>query len=767
MTAAGPGYHLLVARLRERGLVVSECGGRVKAHCPAHNDRKASLGVIVGDEGGPIPTCFAGCSREDVLAALGLTWKEVLSNGSSHKRVTKARTKTERTKPARYKTIVEAINATAQRIRGRPYKPDYYRDDFAEVRFDLSDSKTFRPFSWTKDGWAECDPDGLLPLFPDPMLADARIVQVHEGPKCCRIARALGFVTTTSAHGSFSPHKTNWSPVAGKTIPFFPDADDSGERFLDQVGAIVTSLDPPATVRVVRLPDLPEGGDIEQFVDDRRTEGKDDAAIRAEILAYIEQAEQWRPSEDPQPSATVAAGGQILRHDRTELGNAHRFVRQHGLDVRWVEPWKKWLVYDGRHWAVDDTRAVHRLAEETVKSIYREAADQSDSDERKRLSTWASSSERRNAITNMLELAKHQLPTAPDQLDRDPLLLNVENGTIDLRTGQLRPHRREDMITKLAPVAFDPDANCPTFLEFLDRIFASNCRVIDFVQRFFGYGLTGLVSAQVLVFLFGTGANGKSTLVEFLMRLMGDYAGLAAPDLLVQRGRSDSRHPCELADLFSIRLAVASETDEGRWLRTSMMKSLTGDRRVKARRMNENFWEFDATHKLVLVTNNKPVIRERTDAIWRRILLVPFNVRIPDPEQDEHLPDKLDAERSGALNWLLVGCDQWQKRGLEPPPEVSQATAEYKAESDIVGRFVDECCELDRDAVSSATKLLDAFNAWSGLKWSHRRFGPELDRLGLFTRVREPGTGRKARRGIRLVGEWASRGAEAQECEPS
>ena len=303
-----PGYHLLVARLRERGLVVSEHDGRVTARCPNHPDRKPSLGVIVGDDGGPIPTCFAGCSREDVLAAVGLRWVDVLPKGTNRNGATKARSKKIKTNPARrFKTLEEAINATAQRIRGRPYKPDYYRDDFAEVRFDLSDSKTFRPFSWTKDGWAERDPDGLLPLFPDPMLADASIVQVHEGPKCCRIARALGFVTTTSAHGSFSPHKTYWSPLAGKTIPCFPDADDSGERFLDQVGAIVTSLDPPATVRVVRLPDLPEGGDIEQFVEDRRTNGKDDDAIRAEIEAYIELAEDWEPREDPQPSATATS----------------------------------------------------------------------------------------------------------------------------------------------------------------------------------------------------------------------------------------------------------------------------------------------------------------------------------------------------------------------------------------------------------------------------------------------------------------------------
>ncbi len=439
----------------------------------------------------------------------------------------------------------------------------------------------------------------------------------------------------------------------------------------------------------------------------------------------------------------------------TDLGNARRLVHRHGLDLRYCDPWGKWFTWDGTRWCDDDTRAFERHAKDTVLSIYQEAYQATDPGKREELAKHAMRSEDIKRVRAMIDLARSEpgIPVVPSQLDSNAWLLNCINGTVDLKTGKLRPHSRDDMITKLCAVSYDPDAKPMLWYEFLTKIFAGRSKLIHYIQRLLGYCLTGDVSEQILPIFWGSGANGKSTLLNVILDMLGqDYAIKAASDLLMTK--HNDTHPTEKADLFGRRLVACVETDENRRLAETLVKDLTGGDRVRARRMREDFWEFAPTHKPILCTNHRPVIRGTDHAIWRRIRLVPFTVVIPEAEQDKQLPEKLRAELPGILAWCVAGCMEWQREGLGTPEEVKTATAEYRSEQDILGEFIQECCLVHREARTRAGAIYQAYQAWckrtGEQETSKSMFGRSLEERG-FTSDR--GTG-----GVRL---WLGIGVQS------
>jgi len=399
----------------------------------------------------------------------------------------------------------------------------------------------------------------------------------------------------------------------------------------------------------------------------------------------------------------------------TELGHARRLVAVAGPRLRYVPPWRRWLVWDGLRWVVDQTGEPERAVKMVARAVTRRAAEElaiaDDAPAAKAALRSALRLESAAAVRGTLTLAGTELgiAVAPERLDAHPNLLNVANGVIDLDTDELLPHDRDLLLTKLAPAAYDPDARAPQFETFLERI-QPDPKMRDFLARLLGHALEGRVVEHLLPVLWGTGANGKSTLITAVMGALGDYAITTDPALLIDRGFE--AHPTGVANLAGCRVAFTHETDAQRRLAEGTVKRLTGGDRIKARRMREDFWEFEPSHSLFMVTNHRPTVQGDDQGIWRRLRLVPFTECIPDDEQDGHLPDRLAEERDGILSWLVRGHAEWCRGGLAPPETVTEATAKYRNDEDALARFLEQRCVVNSAISVQSTPLYTAWSSW-------------------------------------------------------
>jgi putative DNA primase/helicase len=425
--------------------------------------------------------------------------------------------------------------------------------------------------------------------------------------------------------------------------------------------------------------------------------------------------------------------GRGLTFNLTDLGNAERLYARNEGDILYCALWNKWLVFDGKRYAIDNTQRIDKLAQDTVRAMYAEASAESNEKERKAIAQHALKSEAEPRLRAMVSRAQVLCPVLPEQLDALPWLLNVQNGTIDLRTGTFEPPRREHLLTKVAPVVYDPKAECPIFRAFLKTILGESEALQDFLQRAVGRSLTGDVSEKILHVLWGTGDNGKTTFLEAIHSLLGeDYAVRTPTETLLTR--SENTIPNDLAKLKGARFVYASEAEEGKRLAEARIKDLTGGDTIPARFMRGEWFNFRPEFKLWLGTNHKPVIRGTDKAIWNRVKLIPFTVTVPPDRQDKQLPDKLRAEFSGILTWAVEGCLLWQNHGLAVPDEVQAATQEYRGEMDVLGGFLKECCVEKEGARVKAGDLLTAFQEWSGeKKMTFHKFKTKLEERGFHS----------------------------------
>jgi len=435
----------------------------------------------------------------------------------------------------------------------------------------------------------------------------------------------------------------------------------------------------------------------------------------------------------------------------TDVGNGLRLVQQFGHDLRYVTTWQKWLLWDGGRWFLDTGGTVEWHAKQVISALYRsaereiaalakniptdEAGQKQREEEVTRVMTtlkWAHTSESGNHIDLMVKRARvnPSVQVRHSDLDANPMLFNVLNGTVDLTTGSLLEPRRVDLLTKQAPVLYDPDATCPLWHRFLQRVqgypqpgeslpsderdrrIVEADEMITYLKRLIGMSLSGDVTAQILMFLYGTGNNGKSTFLNIILTLLGEYGMQAAPNFLLVRDRE--QHPTELSDLFGKRFVCTIEVEKGKHLAEALMKTLTGGEHVRARRMREDFWEFPPTWKIWFAANDKPKVKGRDNATWRRIKLIPFDVTIPNEEVDRGLPKKLLEELPGILNWAIEGCLDWKQHGLQEPEKVTKATKAYREETDLMAQFCGECCTRLPSLKTQSSALLKAFEAYTG-----------------------------------------------------
>jgi putative DNA primase/helicase len=438
---------------------------------------------------------------------------------------------------------------------------------------------------------------------------------------------------------------------------------------------------------------------------------------------------------------------------RTDLGNSERFVDAHHDSVLWCPARKSFLCWDGKHYAWDERGDVVKLAHATARSIFHEAAEAEGEEEQKAITKWALASQNESRINAMLSQSKPYLAVGMEELDRDPWLINCQNGTLDLRTGKLKAHDPADRITKIVPVDYDPEASCPRFLRFLNETLVDEA-VIKFVKRYSGYTLTGITRERLLAILYGFGKNGKTTLSELLHEVLGDYArNTDVETLLIKKYQGVGN---DVAALKGARFVSAAEVEKGRRLAESKVKQLTGRDTVTARFLfGENF-DFKPEFKLWLSTNNKPVIQGTDDAIWDRIRLIPFTQRFDGSKADPKLPDKLRNELAGVFAWMVEGCLEWQEHGLEEPKPVTDATKQYREEMDTLAAFIEDRCVVREGLVAPATPLYKQYQMWcddAGEKpETQKMFGMRLGERGFVSNKikRGPYKDRKGWSGIGL-----------------
>lgn len=375
----------------------------------------------------------------------------------------------------------------------------------------------------------------------------------------------------------------------------------------------------------------------------------------------------------------------------TQLGYAHRLVEVYGDRLRYVPAWKRWLTWDGRRWAHDETGHAHRLAKLTARNQTDYVLYSDDAAIRKEFFPIAEKGESNAFVNGVLALTAtdSRVAVRHDDLDANPFLLNCANGTIDLRTGQMHRHDPADRLTKITGAPCDPGASGEAFTAFMERV-QPDPGMRSFLARLLGHALEGRVTEHILPIFYGAGANGKSTLAEAVAAALGDYAGAADPGLLT--ARTFDAHPTGVADLCGLRLARIDEGDKGRHLGEGTVKRLTGGDMLKARRMREDFWSFRPSHTFLMLSNWKPVISGTDEGIWRRIRLVPWDVVIPPEERDLGFGDRLTAELGHILAWLVAGYADWKAHGMGEPEAVTAATSEYRGESDPLARFIAERC---------------------------------------------------------------------------
>lgn len=396
----------------------------------------------------------------------------------------------------------------------------------------------------------------------------------------------------------------------------------------------------------------------------------------------------------------------------TDLGNALRLSKAFGHELRWVPAWDRWLVWSGSNWVSDQEEAALSRARLIPRLVHAEAATCEGDKASKELGRWAIDSEARHRIENAVRLAKGDpaLVVRPDALDRHVDKLNTPSGTVELRTGVLRPHDRAEMHTKVTRVAPDRQWETPGFDSFLAHI-QPDPEMRPFLQRSLGYSATGRSSEQVVFFAHGGGANGKSTLLNIVRKVLGDYAHQAPQDLLIAR-RHDP-HPTERAALAGKRFVLTMESSEGRRLNDGLVKALAGGDAITAHFMRRDDFTFEPTFTLWMAVNHLPMVADHTRAMWRRIKRVPFDVTIPDDAQVKDFDEKLvAAEGPGILAWIIEGAVEWYRSGLAEPLAVEVATEAYHQHEDSFLRFREEALVLADGAKVANVDLIGAYKTW-------------------------------------------------------
>lgn len=414
----------------------------------------------------------------------------------------------------------------------------------------------------------------------------------------------------------------------------------------------------------------------------------------------------------------------------TDLGNAERIIDQFSPYIKYChesESWYIWNSIEGR-WKQDNKERIMQISLDVTRRLLIESARAATDQNRKDLARWAFECENKTHQRGMIDLARTfpAIHVDLDQLDSDDYLINMSNGTFNLKTYELQNHKKEDFISKTVGYNYDPAAKCPMWLAFLDRIFRSRKdkdQIIAFIQRAAGYTLTGVTAEEILLMCWGSGKNGKTVMLEVLRGVMGEYATVTEGATFIQSKYADASRPRnDIARLAGSRMVCASENASETHLDEVMIKKLTScEDRISARFLNKEYFEFKPKFKIWWIFNHQPQITDQTFSIWRRIKMIPFEETIPEEERDKGLADKLKKELPGIFNWVVEGLKQYNKIGLNEPECVTKTTNEYKDQQDILGDFFSYGIEIGKGKEVKASDLYQAYVQYNNMENTNER----------------------------------------------
>lgn len=669
----------LAARLNAK-----RAGRGYSARCPAHEDSSPSLSINPARNGGIVLHCHAGCSPTDVCRALGLTLADLQPDGPDGQGPHQNGANGKPTIAATYDYTDAAGTLLFQVVRFQPKA-------FRQRRPDGT------------GGWTWNLGDTERPLYRLPALTAAILtgetVYVVEGEKDVATLELWGLTATTCPGGAGKWRPEHTATLAGAHVVLIPDADGPGQRHAEAVQKALQGT--VASLRTLTLPQPAK--DVTEWATGYQGSRE---ALR-DLLA--------RPPAPPTSRNEDDKGDDPPDYHLTDMGNGERFAHRHRGQFRYCFPFGRWYRYADGHWQEDTAGHAHAAGKATMREALAEAIALPESGTRTALLKHALRSQSAGKIDAMLTMAQSEpgIPVEPGEWDAQPHLLNLANGTLDLRTEQLRPHAAADLITTKLPYRYDPQATCPQWDAFLSRAFDGHADMLDFIARAVGYSLTGTSGEQCFFFLHGSGANGKSVFLRTLLALFGN-AGRTANFSTFLHQRDGGRPRQDLARLAGARLVVAAEAGEGQRFDEELLKSITGGERITARKLYAEDFEFTPQFTLWLAANHRPTIRGADLAIWRRVCLVPFAVTIPEEERI-HLDTfcgLLAAELPGILNWALAGHRDWQERGLCKPASVIMATESYRDDSDPLRDFLETKCVLSPQCSVKAAALYAAYKDW-------------------------------------------------------
>lgn len=685
-------------RLSERLRGVKVTGSGWSAQCPAHEDEHASLSITKADDGKLLLHCHAGCTPEAIVSSVGMTLADLF--------------------PPKTATPVRRVVATY----------DYTDADgtlvYQSVRYEPKDFLQRKPDG--AGGWV-WKTQGIRKLpYRLPKLQGLEVLWIVEGEKDADNLWAIGLPATTNSGGAdgWGPSETKQIVKAGaRRVIVLPDNDDKGRQHAERVAKHCRTAG--LAVSIVELPDLDKKGqDVSDWLAMGHT--KADLEALASAVPYVV------PRQEQAPLASVA-GAQPApvaeTYHRTDLGNAEAFCARYGDRVRYDHRRDEWVVWRDHYWEPGATVLVRAMAHEHVRAWQREAVQIQDYVLRKEVLEFCLRLERSGAFSNMLNEARVRPLVAlrGDEWNVDPWLLGCPNGVVDLRTGELRAGRPDDHITMITGVAYDPDADCPRWQQFLSEIFmvggAPDYELIDFVWKLCGYVLTGITTEQIVIMCHGRGSNGKSLMLNTLSSVLGGYAdSLPAGSLQFKK---DEGIPNDLAKLVGRRFVTLIESNDGARFNEARLKSLTGEDRISARFLHGEFFNFTPVAKFIIAVNHKPIVKDDSPAFWRRIRLIPFLQTFSGANRDDNLRAILLSESAGILLWAIRGCLEWQEKGLPKPVAVIEATENYQSDSDQLGDFLSSSCDIDdEDGTCTGAEAFKAYTVWA----NNQGLG-KLDRL--------------------------------------